>query len=128
MSSRQMRPELVEGPTMHPSAGSGRIRRDRGQGTIEFMAMVPLVLVVLVVRAAGDDARPTPPTPPPRRRATVPGPTRWTVAGRGRQASLPGGVELVNVSTYGPDHGVEVTVQAPVQLIRSSPTTGSPDR
>ena len=49
----------------------------------------------------------------PRR---CPGLLAGPVAACGRRASLPGGVELVEVSTYGPDHGVRVTVQAPKML------------
>ena len=32
------------------------------------------------------------------------------------QASLPGAISLVDVATFGPDHGVRVTVEAPAML------------
>ena len=91
-------------------------RSDRGQGTIEFMAMVPLVLGVLVAalqvmilaytahaasQAARDGARAYSLSRSPAAAA---------------QASLPGAIDLVNVATFGPDHGVRVTVEAPPML------------
>jgi ABC-type spermidine/putrescine transport system permease subunit II len=90
--------------------------RERGQATIEFMAMVPLVLAALVFalqvmvlaytahgasQAARDGARAYSLNESPV--AAV-------------QASLPGAIGLVNVSTFGPDHGVRVTVEAPAML------------
>jgi hypothetical protein len=90
--------------------------RDRGQATIEFMAMVPLVLAALVFalqvmvltytahgasQAARDGARAYSLNESPI--AAV-------------QASLPGAISLVNVGTFGPDHGVRVTVEAPAML------------
>ena len=102
---------------MHPSTSSGRTcRNESGQGTIEFMAMVPLVLAVLVAalqvmtlaytahaasQAARDGARAYSLSQSPAAAA---------------QASLPGAIDLVNVATFGPDHGVRVTVQAPPML------------
>ena len=91
-------------------------RREQGQATIEFMAMVPLVLAVLVAalqvmilsytahaasQAARDGAR----------AYSLDGSA--TAAAR---ASLPGAISLVNVTTYGPEHGVRVTVEAPPML------------
>ena len=97
MSSRQMRPELVEGPTTHLSAGSGRIRRDRGQGTIEFMAMVPLVLAVLVcalqVMAQAYTAHAASQAARDGARAFSLGQS----AAAAVSASLPGNVELLNM-------------------------------
>ena len=101
------------------SSSEGRRRptaRDRGQATIEFMAMVPLVLGALVFalqvmilaytahgasQAARDGARAYSLNESPVAAA---------------QASLPGAIGLVNVSTFGPDHGVRVTVEAPAML------------
>lgn len=91
-------------------------RRERGQATLEFMAMVPLVLLALVAalqimvlaytahaasQAARDGARAY---------------SLSQSASSAAQASLPGTVGLVSVSTYGPDHGVRVTVEAPAML------------
>ena len=89
---------------------------ERGQATIEFMAMVPLVLAALVFalqvmvlaytahgasQAARDGARAYSLQQSPAAAA---------------QASLPGAISLVNVTTFGPDHGVRVTVEAPPML------------
>ena len=53
-------------------------------------------------------------TGPPRRPATAPGRTRSdSRPSPPRPASLPSGVSLVSVSTYGPDHGVTVTARRP---------------
>ena len=91
-------------------------RKDWGQGTIEFVAMLPLVLAVLVAalqvmivaytahaasQAARDGARAYSLRQSPAAAA---------------QASLPGAISLVNVTTFGPDHGVRVTVEAPPML------------
>jgi hypothetical protein len=90
--------------------------RQRGSASIELVGLVPLVLVVLLAaaqvmtyalsahaasQAARDGARAYSLDESP---------------GAAARASLPGGVELVDVSTYGPDHGVRVTVQAPKVL------------
>jgi Na+-transporting methylmalonyl-CoA/oxaloacetate decarboxylase gamma subunit len=117
MSSTSLRPELVEGPTMHPSTGSGRTRRDRGQGTIEFMAMVPLVLAVLVcalqVMAQAYTAHAASQAARDGARAFSLGQS----AAAAVSASLPGNVELLNLRAGGPDHTVEVVVQPPIRMI-----------
>ena len=115
--STSMRPEPVEGPTMHPPTGSGRTVRERGQGTIEFMAMVPLVLAVLVCalqvmaqvytasaasQAARDGARAA---------------SLDQSAAAAVQASLPGNVRLEDMSSGGPEHTVAVVVAPPIKLI-----------
>jgi Flp pilus assembly protein TadG len=102
--------------TSSPERRRRATARDRGQATIEFMAMVPLVLAALVFalqvmvlaytahgasQAARDGARAYSLNESPV--AAV-------------QASLPGAISLVNVSTFGPDHGVRVTVEAPAML------------
>lgn len=91
-------------------------RRDRGQASIELMAMVPIVLAILVValqlmvlaytthaasQAARDAARAYSLDASPVAAA---------------QRSVPGAVTIVSVSTFGPDHGVKVTVEAPAML------------
>ena len=89
-------------------------RRDaRGSAAIEAAALIPLVLGVLVViaqifavaytthgvsQSARDAAR-----------AYSLGESPHAAA----EASLPGGVRLVSVSTFGPNHGVTVTAEAP---------------
>ena len=110
--SRQAHPV----PPRRPPTGSARSVRERGQATIEFMAMVPLVLAVLVAalqvmiltytahaasQAARDAARASSLDRSPTAAA---------------QASLPGAISLVDVSTFGPGHGVRVTVEAPPML------------
>ncbi len=106
---------------MNASYGRGRRRRmpserDRGQGSLEFMALVPLVLAALVValqvmtlaytaHAASQAARDA-----ARAYSLDQSPTAAA------QASLPGAISLVNVVTFGPDHGVRVTVEAPSML------------
>lgn len=86
---------------------------DRGSASVELVALVPLVLTVLVLalqvlvmsytvhgasQAARDGARAYSLDESPRAAA---------------EASLPGAVSLVSVSTFGPDHGVRVVVEAP---------------
>ena len=94
-----------------------RGRRDeRGQASIEFVGLLPLVLAVLVgamqvmilaytahaaSEAARDGARAYSLDQAPEAAA---------------RNSLPGAIALVGVSTYGPNHGVRVTVEAPPML------------
>jgi hypothetical protein len=89
---------------------------DRAQASIEFMAMVPLVLAVLVaalqVMILGYTAHAA--SQAARDGARAYSLDRSAVAAA--RASLPGAVSLVNVSTFGPDHGVRVTVEAPPML------------
>lgn len=90
--------------------------RERGSAALEAAALIPLVLSVLVIvaqlfavayasqctsQAARDAARAYSLGESPRAAA---------------QASLPGAVELVSVSTFGPDHGVTVTTRAPLVI------------
>ena len=90
---------------------------DRGQGTIEFMAMVPLVLAVLACalqvmaqaytahaasQAARDGARAA---------------SLDQSAAAAVQASLPGNVRLEDMSSGGPEHTVVVVVAPPIKLI-----------
>ena len=102
---------------MHPSTGSGRRRRDRGQGTIEFMAMVPLVLAVLVcalqVMAQAYTAHSASQAARDGARAFSLGQS----AAAAVNASLPGNVELLNMRAGGPDHTVVVEVQPPIRMI-----------
>ena len=87
-------------------------RRDAGQATIEYVGLIPLVLLFMVMalqvmavayaahgasQAARDGARAYSLDQSPE------GAVR---------ASLPGSVRLVSVSTFGPHHGVQVTVEA----------------
>ncbi len=98
-------------------SGSGRTSQDRGQGTIEFMAMVPLVLAVLVCalqvmaqaytahaasQAARDGARAA---------------SLDQSAAAAVQASLPGNVQLLGMRSTGPDNTVVVEVEPPIKLI-----------
>lgn len=94
-----------------------RIRRDRAQATIEFMAMVPLVLGVLVAalqvmvftytaHAASQAARDA-------ARAFSLGGSPVAAA----EASLPGAVGLVSATPTGVAHGVRVTVKPPPMLL-----------
>ena len=110
--SRQTRPV----PPRCPSASSGRTVRERGQATIEFMAMVPVVLAILVAalqvmilsytaHAASQAAREG-----ARAYSLDQSPTGAA------QASLPGAISLVSLTTFGPEHGVRVTVEAPPML------------
>jgi Flp pilus assembly protein TadG len=95
----------------------GRAERERGQATLELVGLIPVLLVTLAVvlqvmsmaytahaaaQAARDGARAYSLDQSPVAAA---------------QASLPGAVQLVDVSTYGPDHGVTVTVKAPPVLL-----------
>lgn len=98
---------------------------ERGQATLELVGLIPVLLVTLAIllqvmalaytshaaaQAARDGARAYSLDQSPIAAA---------------QASLPGSVRLVDVSTYGPDHGVTVTVQAPPLLLLSRTITRS---
>jgi Flp pilus assembly protein TadG len=91
-------------------------RNDHGTASIELIGLVPLVLGVLVLalqvlvmvytahgasQAARDGAR-----------AYSLNQSAATAA----EASLPGALSLVSVTTFGPDHGVRVVVEAPPML------------
>jgi hypothetical protein len=100
-------------------------RRDRGQATIEMVGLLPMVLIIMVLvfqvmtmiytahaasQAARDGAR-----------AYSLGQSPESAA----RASLPGGVSYVSTTTFGPGHGVRVTVNAPALLfIRDRAVTG----
>ena len=107
----------------------GRTRRsssrERGQATLELVGVLPVLLVVFVLvlqvislaysshaasQAARDGARAYSLDQSPAAAA---------------QASLPGAVRLVDVSTYGPDHGVTVTVRAPAVFLLDHTITRS---
>ncbi|GAA1825304.1 TadE/TadG family type IV pilus assembly protein [Microlunatus capsulatus] len=91
-------------------------RRDAGSASIETVALVPVVLVVLVLalqvlvmaytahaadQAARDAARAY---------------SLDASATQAAAASVPGAVRVVDVVTFGPDHGARVTVEAPPML------------
>jgi hypothetical protein len=91
-------------------------RIESGQGTIEFVAMLPLVLAVLVgalqVMIVGYTAHAA-------SQAARDGARAYSLdrsPADAARASLPGAISLVNVTTFGPDHGVRVTVEAPPML------------
>ena len=92
-------------------------RHEHGQGTIEFMAMVPLVLAVLVcalqVMAQAYTAHAASQAARDGARAFSLGQS----AAGAVSASLPGNVELVNMRAGGPDHTVVVEVNPPIELI-----------
>ena len=103
--------------TREIGTGSVPTTRQRGQASIELLGAVPLVLAVLVgalqvmvftytAHAASQAARDG---------ARAYSLERSPVAAA--QASLPGAIRLVEVSTLGPDHGVRVTVEAPPMLL-----------
>ncbi|TDT31277.1 TadE/TadG family type IV pilus assembly protein [Naumannella halotolerans] len=90
-----------------------RCRRDRGSATLEIVALVPMVMVVLLLgmqllavvytaNAASQAARDA-------ARAYSLGQSPVSAA----EASLPGSLSLVSVDAFGPDHGVRVVVEAP---------------
>lgn len=99
------------------------MRRDeRGSAALEAAALIPLVMGVLVVivqifamayashgvsQAARDAAR-----------AYSLGQSPQAAAA----ASLPSGVSLVSVSTFGPNHGVKVTARAPSIVVLTDRT------
>lgn len=99
-------------------------RRDRGTASIEMVGILPLVLMMMLValqlmamaytahgasQAARDAARAYSLDESPQAAAA---------------ASVPGGVRLVSVTTFGPHHGVRVVVQAPsVQLLGNRQVT-----
>jgi hypothetical protein len=99
------------------------MRRDeRGSAALEAAALIPLVMGVLVVivqifamayashgvsQAARDAAR-----------AYSLGQSPQAAAA----ASLPSGVSLVSVSTFGPHHGVKVTARAPSVVVLTDRT------
>ncbi len=91
-------------------------RRDRGTASLELVALVPIVLLVLVgalqvlimaytAHAASQAARDA------ARAYSLEGSPQAAA-----EASLPGAISLVSVNTFGPNHGVRVVVQAPAML------------
>jgi len=98
-------------------AHGNRVASDRGTASIELVGLLPAVLVLLVLalqvltmaytahaasQAARDAARAYSLQESPSAAAA---------------ASLPGGVSLVSVTTFGPNHGVRVVVAAPPILL-----------
>lgn len=98
---------------MRSARAGARRSRQRGSAALEAAVLIPLAMGVLVVivqifamayashgvsQAARDGAR-----------AYSLGQSPQSAAA----ASLPSGVSLVSVSTFGPDHGVTVTARAP---------------
>ncbi|HEY0238825.1 MAG TPA: TadE/TadG family type IV pilus assembly protein [Friedmanniella sp.] len=93
------------------------MRRERGQASLEMVALTAMLLVVVVLllqlvvfvytahgaaQAAREGAR-----------AYSLGESYQAAA----QAAVPGGVTLVEAAPVGPDHGVRVVVQAPTGFI-----------
>lgn len=87
--------------------------RDRGTASIEMVGLVPMVVLIMLLalqvltiaytvhgasQAARDAARAYSLDESPQAAAA---------------ASVPGGVSLVSVTTFGPRHGVRVVVKAP---------------
>lgn len=87
--------------------------RDRGAASIEMVGLVPMVMLILLLalqvftisytvhgasQAAREAARAYSLDQSPQAAA---------------EASVPGGVSLVSVTTFGPRHGVRVVVDAP---------------
>jgi hypothetical protein len=99
------------------SPRAAKRRRDRGQGTIEFMAMVPLVLAVLVcavqVMAQAYTAHAASQAARDGARAYSLGQSATGAV----RASLPGNVRLLNARSTGPEHTVVVTVEPPLKMI-----------
>jgi Flp pilus assembly protein TadG len=96
---------------------SVRRRAERGQASLEMVALTTMLLGVVVLmlqlvvfvytahgaaQAAREGARAYSLDQDPRSAAA---------------AAVPGGVTLVEVSTVGPDHGVRVVVQAPTGFV-----------
>ena len=94
----------------------GRTGRSRGSASIEMVAILPVVLLMMLLafyviavsytthaasQAARDAARAFSLDQSPQAAAS---------------ASLPGGVSLVAVTTFGPYHGVRVEVSGPAML------------
>ncbi|WP_114559452.1 TadE/TadG family type IV pilus assembly protein [Desertihabitans aurantiacus] len=92
-------------------------RRERGSASVELVGLVPLVALGLVllmqlltavytVQAASQAARDA-----ARAHSLEQSPHAAA------QRSLPGAVRLARVETFGPHHGVRVTVEAPAVLV-----------
>lgn len=107
----------IAGPGCAP-----RSRRERGSAAIEAAVLIPLVMGVLLMivqviamaytshgvsQAARDGARAYSLGQSPQAAAS---------------ASLPSGVSLVSVSTFGPHHGVTVTASAPSIVVLTDRT------
>jgi hypothetical protein len=98
--------------------GRARGQDERGSASLELAALVPIVVLLMLfvfqvlavaytTQAASQAARDA-------ARAYSLGRSPTAAA----EASLPGAVRLVGVTTFGPRHGVRVEVEAPpVQLI-----------
>lgn len=100
-----------------PHLSSAQPRRERGQASLEMVAlttmllgvvvlMLQLVVFVYTAHGAAQAAR-------EGARAYSLGQSPAAAA----QAAVPGGVRVVSVATMGPDHGVQVVVQAPTGFI-----------
>lgn len=91
--------------------------RERGQATLEMVALTAMLLgvvvlvlqlVVFVYTAHG------------AAQAAREGARAYSLGddyGAAARAAAPGGVSVVEVSTFGPDHGVKVVVQAPTGFL-----------
>lgn len=90
----------------------GRARREKGQASLEVVALLPVVLLVGLLAFQAGVAIWTISSTTEAARAAA----RAFSLGRDPEAaanaSLPGSLEA-NVTTFGPDHGVELTVQIP---------------
>ncbi|QDP96617.1 pilus assembly protein TadE [Microlunatus elymi] len=101
-------------PSRH--RGARRARRERGTASLEFVGLLPVVLIAMVLVlqlfAAAYTAHAAHQSARDAARAYSLGESPQAAA----EASLPGGVDLVSVSTFGPHHGVRVVVRAPSVL------------
>jgi hypothetical protein len=91
-------------------------RPERGSASVELVGLLPLVLLVLLAAAQVMTYALSAHAASQAARDAARAYSLDQSPGAAARASLPGGVQLVDVSTYGPDHGVRVTVQAPPVL------------
>ena len=91
---------------------------ERGTASIEMVALVPMVMIVMIlvfqILATAYTAQAVSQAARDAARAYSLGESAQAAA----EASLPGAVRLVEVTTFGPDHGVRVVVEGPaIQVI-----------
>jgi hypothetical protein len=95
------------------SRAGGPARRERGQASLELVGLVPLLVVgAMLVLQAGAAMWTLSSTAEATREAA-----RAYSLGRdpaaAAEASLPGSLHVAQISTFGPGHGVRLTVDVP---------------
>lgn len=89
------------------------LRRERGSVSIEFLAMLPVLLTVALVALQVGAIGYTAISAQEAARAAARASSRGMDVNGTAAGLLPPGATLVSVSRFGPDHGVRLVVEAP---------------